>query len=287
MYKTPLMSIRKPFRAANSGSKTPPDKFRFFQAARHNHVGAVREFVETWDDAVTWRQSDKTALLIACEHGSFMSVQVLLQHGAKPAESQGVAGTTPMHAAAREDRPDVLGLLLHHRAPVDVPGENKNTPLMEAVYRDSRKTAEALLKRGASVEKKNAQGDAALHIAAERGYPLCVALLLDHGADMNAPNENGLTPLMLAADNGCLEAARMLLARGCDHHIKNAEGKTALDLGLAHGDSDPAFVEGFRELINARNRKDAQTMGIPFTEGTERSVKVRKPIRLRRRHPHP
>jgi ankyrin repeat protein len=281
------MVIRKPFRAANPGSKMPPDRLRFFEAARHNHVSVVREYLETYDDAIMWRLRDKTALFIAVEHGSFISVQLLLDYGAQPAENQGVVDTTPLHAAAQTDHADILGLLLHHRAPVDTLRRDKNTPLMEAVYWDSRKAAGALLRRGASMEKKNAEGDAPLHIAVERDYPLSVALLLDHGAEINAPNDKGLTPLMIAADNGRLDAARVLLARGADQHVTTAGGKTALDFGVAHGDNDPEFVEGFRDLINARNRKDAATMGIPFTEGTERTLKVRKPIRLRHRRPRP
>jgi ankyrin repeat protein len=295
MYKQPAMSIRKSFKRANSGSKSPPDSFRFFLAARHNQVHVLREILEQHDDAVTWREGGRTALLIAVEQGNFMAAQVLLTHHAEPALlqgkepllAQGDAGTTPLHAAAKIDRADLAGMLLHHRAPVDALRGGKNTALMDAIYWDSRKAAASLLKFGASTTKQNSDGDAALHIAAERDYPEAAALLLDNGADIDARNASGWTAMMIAADNGRLETCKLLLDRGCDPHLKNPKGKTALDLGLAHGGNDPEFVEDFGRAVYARYRKDAATMGIPFTEGTDHSVSVRKPLKLRRKRKVP
>lgn len=277
------MSIRKPFKSASSSSKTHPDSFRLFLAARHNQVGVLKEILERHDDAADWRQSGKTPLHAAVENGNFMAVQLLLKHYADPAAREGAFGPTPLHAAAKIDRADLAGTLLHHLAPVDTLRGGDNTPLMDAIYWDSRKVAATLLKFGASVTKQNKEGNAALHIAAERDYPEAAALLLDHGAKINAPDGKGWTPLMIAADNGRLETCAVLLSRGCDHHLKNSDGKTALDLALAIGDNDPEFVAGFKMIWEGRNRKDALTMGAPFIEGTDRAVNVRKPLTLR--HP--
>lgn len=288
MYKNSAMSIRKPFRAAGARLKKPFDTTRFFNAARHGHIGTLKEFLEKYDDAVDWTHAGRTALFIAIERGNYMAVDVLLRHGAEPDDRVAIADMRPLHAAAKIDRADIAGLLLHRLAHVDGTRTGNITPLMDAVRNDGTKTAKVLLRFGASTEKMNDDGDAVLHIAAATNHPACVLLLLDSGARIDAPNKNGQTPLMIAAAHGGLDAARLLLARGADQHLVNHEGESALDIALRN--ADPEFAEGFKNLIDARNRKDALTMGIPFTEGTERQVSVSKPLKLRRgkaRRPRP
>ena len=283
MYKTFQMSTKKPFNDASDGSKKPPNKNRFFMAAKYNEVGVLKEYLEAYDDAVTWRSGSQSALSIATKEGHFMAVQLLLNMGAPAEEKHAKPCAQPLHLAAKINRPDIAGLLLHKRASVDTPGENGVTPLLEAVYWGSVKVMAPLLRFGASKEKMNADGQMALHLAAEREYPEAVSLLIEHGADMNARNRGGLTPLMVAAENGGLETARLLLSRGADQHLQSTIGKTALDMALAHGDDDPEFVAGFQKLIDARNKQDSLTMGVPFLEGVERNLRVQKPLRLKRR----
>lgn len=283
MYKTPIMSAKKPFNDASESSKKPPNKNRFFMAAKYNHVGVLKEYLDVYDDAVTWRSGDQSALSIAAEEGNFMAAQMLLNAGAPAHETHIKPTAQPLHLAAKIDRPDIAGLLLHNLAPVDAPRENEITPLLDAVYWNSVKAMETLLRFGASKEKMNADGHMALHLAAEREYPEAASLLIDHGADMNARNRDGLTPLMVAAQNGGLETARLLLKRGANQHLQTAKGETALDMALAHGDNDPEFVKGFQKLIDARNGEDSLTMGDPFLEGADRKVRIRKPLKLQRR----
>jgi uncharacterized protein len=282
MYTPLQMSTKKPFNDAGAGPKKPPNLNRFFMAAKYNQVGVLKEYLEAYDDAVTWRSGDRSALSIATEEGHFMAVQLLLDNGAPAHENHATPCAQPLHHAAKIDRPDIAGLLLHSRAPVDAVREGGITPLQDAVYWNALKAMKTLLHFGASKEKMNPDGQMALHLAAEREWPEAAALLIESGAEMNARNRDGLTPLMVAAQNGGLETARLLLSRGADQHLQTAKGETALDMAQAHGGNDPEFVEGFQKLINARNHEDSLTMGIPFIEGAERSMRVRKPLRLKR-----
>ncbi|TAL28215.1 MAG: hypothetical protein EPN97_15285, partial [Alphaproteobacteria bacterium] len=259
MYKTPIMSAKKPFNNASAGSKKPPNMNRFFMAAKYNEVGVLKEYLEAYDDAIAWRLGDRSALSIAAEEGNYMAVQLLLNHGAPAHEKHATPSAQPLHLAAEIDRPDIAGLLLHSRAPVDAAREGGVTPLLDAVYWNSVKAMRTLLHFGASKEKMNADGHMPLHLAAEREYPEAASLLIESGADMNAKNRDGFTPLMVAAQNGGLETARVLLRRGADQHLQSPAGETALDMALAHGDNDPEFVEGFQKLINARNHEDSLT----------------------------
>lgn len=225
---------------------------RFFTAAEYNHVGTLKEFLAEHPDAVRWQQGGKTALIIACEHGQYMAAQLLLQKGAEADGPHADADMCPLHAAAKKDSADVAGLLLHHRAGIDGMNRNGITPLMETAHYNSVKMMKLLLMRGASVSRKD-----------------------------NA----GRTPLHVAAEQASLEAARLLLEAGANRHAKNLKEQTPLDIARAH--KNPDFARDFTALIAAHEQREAARIDRAFAEGADRELRVRKPLRLRRKQKHP
>ncbi len=108
-------------------------------------------------------------------------------------------GSTPLHAAARSNRTDVLWLLIEAGADADA-----------VELRDGHSFARAL------------------HYAAGWGNLEAASLLIDAKADVNGGGFRGMTPLMEASRMGRLEMVRYLIRRGADVAKTDAGNRTAL-----------------------------------------------------------
>ena len=90
------------------------------------------------------------------------------------------------------------------------------TPLHAAVRQDDLATAAALIKSGADVNAANRYGVTPIYLAAMNGSAAMIQKLLDSGVDANAANPGGETVLMTAARVGKIEAVKLLLDRGAN-----------------------------------------------------------------------
>jgi hypothetical protein len=156
------------------------------EAAAIGDIAALREAIETDDDARVRRSSD---------------------------------GWTPLHLAAFFGREDAVALLIDHGAPLDAHSTNalRNSPLHAAL---AGNTLPVLVRRlvfaGADVTTRDAHGNTPLHLAASRGYePLC-DLLMARGADAHALSDDKSTPAMLAIARGFPELGAKLAAISID-----------------------------------------------------------------------
>lgn len=108
---------------------------------------------------------------------------------------------TPLHFAARQNRPDILTWLLDH---------------------------------GANIEAMDIDGSRPLHVAAMNGSHEALAVLLDRGAAVDPQRQDGKTPLLmaqslLARGPGFQRCAQTLSNRGANPNAKDNEGKTGSD----------------------------------------------------------
>jgi ankyrin repeat protein len=126
-------------------------------------------------------------------------------------------GTTPLHLAARSDRPGILKLLISAGAQVNAVDRYGITPLALAAMNGAAPAIAALLEAGADAKSHVGDGETVLMAAARTGRVDAARLLLDRGAD---PNEREPwqreTALMWAAGENHGEMVRLLASRQAD-----------------------------------------------------------------------
>ncbi len=160
-----------------------------------------------------------TPLSLACQNGSAVMVELLLERGANP-NTVVHGGETVLMTAARTGKP----------GPV-----------------------KALLTRGAKVDAKERRGQTAMMWAAADGHAEVVELLLRAGADFHTPlPDSGFTPFFFAARGGRTDVVRILLKAGVDVNVPMqarkpggkgpVSGTSALILAIENGHYELALT---------------------------------------------
>ncbi len=206
----------------------------------------TRERVDNWlADGADLTQELANAVLAA----DIDRIKFLVKEKGADVNARDPQGYAPIHTAARNRHPDLVGVLADLGADVNAPDSDGMTPLLHAAMRNHVPTIKALLGRKADIEKTGPQGAPPLALSiAEAKYDAAVALL-EAGADVNrkaGPEE--LTPLMVVSTmvspgEGSvflpgsvrpIDIARDLIKRGADVNARSKDGVTALMLAAAH-----------------------------------------------------
>lgn len=159
------------------------------------------------------------------------------------------AGTTPLHAAARNGHTAVVAALLAANAAVDAADQRGNTPLHAAARNDHTAMVAALLNAGAAVDATDQRGDTPLHDAARFGHTAVVAAVLNAGAAVHATDQYGSSPLHHAVRNGRTEVVAAQLAAGADVDVKDDDDRTALDLMVSFVLDSAISLEAVKGII--------------------------------------
>ena len=136
--------------------------------------------------------ADRTHLHRAAQRGDIGAVRALVQavdvnlRGGWRVES-------PLHAASRAGRSDVIACLVGAGAHTEVRDRNNDTPLLLAAWLGHSEAIAKLLASGARVDADGIPRSA-LHCACMQGHAGCVAELLRGGADETVEDEDGNTP---------------------------------------------------------------------------------------------
>lgn len=131
---------------------------------------------------------------------------------------------TPLHAAARHRRAQLVKDLLQSGAKLNVYNADGLTPLHSAVQGGSPEIVEFLVDKGAFLDTRDLQqGYSGLHYAALRGFGDIMSYLLDKGSDPAMQGNDGKTAFDLAMYYGHRTMAYELLAAGApDDHLHDA-----------------------------------------------------------------
>jgi ankyrin repeat protein len=177
----------------------------------------------------------ETPLFIAVfRPGNFAVVSLLLSRGADP--STKVLGIfTPLDAAAIFGDLATIRLLLDNGAKA----ADSSGLARSAAAGHCRECLKLVLDRGASPNGAVA-GRSALQDAAGFGNLDMVRMLVEKGADVQAADERGYTALMrgvLSYEPGAAEVVEYLLAKGARTNPKNETADTALSFALRFGDT--------------------------------------------------
>ena len=124
--------------------------------------------------------SDKSDLVMLVYTGKTDAVLRLLNQGADPNRLSG--DLTPLIAAVKTQRENLVALLLENGAKVDVKNKQGATALMYAVQTNQLALVKRLLASGANHSLKNDEGWTPLMMSVSGGFIEIVELLLRYGA---------------------------------------------------------------------------------------------------------
>jgi ankyrin repeat protein len=187
-------SLDKLLRAANDGdagtvaallnqgldpnSADPAGNTVLMIAARLGHKDVVTALIGRAQVARMSAHGD-TAVNFAALNGHVEIVKLLVENGAPVSP---LAGWTPLHYAAFENRTAVINYLLTKNAHKDALAPNGYTPLMLAARNGHLEAATALLHADADLGIRGPAGETALSIATDRKNEEMVKLLKRAGA---------------------------------------------------------------------------------------------------------
>lgn len=182
--------------------------------------------------------------------GGFLSVRILVEHGAKPVGRGGLHLVDAAAAGNLHDVADLLDLGYGINGPLDG-GE----PLAAAARSGRTEVVAFLLERGADATLRDTAGRTALHAAAEaesNGVEVA-RRLAEEGVDPNTTDHNGQLPLHAAVAARRTEMIEFLRPR-----------TTRLDLHLASALGDLEAVEARLAEDTAVVREERAPLGSPL-----------------------
>ncbi|KAK6542442.1 hypothetical protein TWF694_006395 [Orbilia ellipsospora] len=190
---------------------------------------------------------DGVALKYAVEAGSDAVVHLLLQNGASATIQS--AGSTPLHAAATNEKQSIIQQILSYSlvCDVDVRDHQARAPLHCAAAAGNEEAARLLIEYGCNIDAADKYGATALHTVIRQcdgntykynrskydKYEKVLKLLLKHKANINATTTKGITVLHEMAKhrmNDQVELAKFLLDQGADVNARTTVGETALHI---------------------------------------------------------
>lgn len=166
------------------------DNFRpLVHAIIHNNLDCVQRLIEKGAQLNPLSDTDHAPLNLACKHGSYAIVELLLTNGAQILPD--AEGLYPQHLVARSAKnPDLLGLLKHFGGDLDQIDKMYGwTPLVHAASEGNVPCLRALLNEGADPNILDEKGLPALYYAAWEGHLECMDLLIPlQGLGGNEPS---------------------------------------------------------------------------------------------------
>jgi uncharacterized protein len=185
------------------------------------------------------------------------------------------SGTTPLMAAAANNRDENALLLIEKGADVKATAKNGVDALFIASANGDEEIVKALLKKGADPKNKTTQeftmkgkpvflGADALLAASDGGYTGVVKLLLKAGADANTSTKNGTTALMAASEKRHLDVVKLLVAGKAEVNAKTTE---RYQIG------EDVFPKGFSVLSAAAWGGNAEVVQFLIDNGADVNIK--------------
>lgn len=196
-------------------------------------------------------EEGKTALHVACTHGTLVIVNFLLQQGAD-VDARNDNGQTPLHVSKNVE---VVQSLCAAGADVNARDNDELTPLHRIWRNDCSAAVVTLLEHHAEVSARDGRGRTPLHLACQcpcfdNKYADQVEVLLQYDADINAQDADGTSPLHEACRQDSPEVVKVLLAHHADIEAQDAQGRTPIHRICEPRASEPS--DGLKDPDEAR-----------------------------------
>lgn len=115
---------------------------------------------------------NRTPLVVACQHGYFEIVELLIQKGARVDKSINGSNMSILHYQAASGRSNAVKMLISRGADVNAQDDHGYTPLHYACRNDNPTVAEILIENGARCDLKNRNGQTPRDLAHRRTLAL-------------------------------------------------------------------------------------------------------------------
>ena len=169
--------------AAGRTLNVSPASVRLINTAETATAADIASMIKDGADVNLKTRLNETPLLIAARKNSADALKVLLDAGAKPAQTDKLGWTALMQAAMSNSHADVVPLLRNAGCDVNAADSDGRTALMLAMDTPSQDVVRALIKAGASVTAKDKKGRSVLDFAKKSKFSSAyVPLLTGAGA---------------------------------------------------------------------------------------------------------
>lgn len=154
-----------------------------------------------------------TALSLACDKGIALSVQLLLEAGAKRNHCTRL-GKRPLDICVLKGNIDAASVLLEFRVPIDYTDDKGNTVLHQITNNTPSELVRKLVNAGADLYSPNKNGVTPLQVAVEARNIAVVEYLLSKNADPSQCSNDAHSLLHIACDKNDLSLVRILVEQG-------------------------------------------------------------------------
>lgn len=193
-----LLSNGADIHAVNVAGRIP-----LFSAAAHSTRDMVAALLQADISTINTRDNQgNTALHVAIQKNHLENARVLLSNGAD-VHAVNVAGSTPLHSAARHSTTHMVSLLLKSDSTtINTQDKGGNTALSVAIVYNHLENALIMIDAGADVQLRDIHHNTPLHYVSKfcKGSDCArvVDMLISKGAPVGARNAQGKTPLIVA-----------------------------------------------------------------------------------------
>ncbi|UJR14534.1 hypothetical protein I4U23_001530 [Adineta vaga] len=263
-----------------------------FCAAKEGRTEIVKYLLDRGANPRVQNHYGVSALWIPAQKGMLQVVELLLNAGADThvapfgnlADELNITGWTPLYAAMKSRKFDVVKLLLKRGADPNAVTKLGSTPFLLASEICDLDIIEACVEAnadldfapsGSDADNLNITGQTALFMATLKDRVDVVKFLIDKRAQVNVQNRYGVSPLLLCAESGNFELVQALVEAGADVNI-TPQGDLAEENFLAgqtplFGAAKKGHVEICQYLIKNNADVNAVTMtgATPLYTATE------------------
>ncbi|CAF4384462.1 unnamed protein product, partial [Rotaria sp. Silwood2] len=202
-----------------------------FCAVKEGRTDIVKYLLDRGANPRVQNHYGVSALWIASRKGMLQIVELLLNAGAEThvapfgnqANKLNITGWTPLYAAMKSRKFDVVKLLLKRDADPNAVTKLGSTPFLLASEICDLDIIEACVKAGADLDfapsgsdadNLNITGQTALFMATLKDRVDIAKFLIGKEADVNVQNRYGISPLLLCAESGNQELVQALIEAG-------------------------------------------------------------------------
>ena len=170
--------------------------------------------------------SNRTPLLWASLSSSGEFIKTLIDLGAKVNAQRTDDKVTPLILSSYWNNFMTVYLLLNHGADANIAKTDAGAPLHFAVVRGNQNLVKLLLEKSAFVDNQDVDGDSPLHTAVTEGFFDNTKRLVEKGSNVNLQNKEGKTPLFFGVANKHKQLIKFLIENEADVTIGYKENST-------------------------------------------------------------